>query len=341
MTQEATDRLRQMLAGIEAWQRHPHKRRLSAPRVVWQGGASRLLDFGGTGPAVLAVPSLINRAYILDLGRGHSLMRYLAGRGLRPLLLDWGDAGPDEAAFDLNAFAQHRLVPALHVAASQGPIALLGYCMGGTLAVALAQTQPQHVARLALIGAPWRFSEALGVAAALRQLGRQTGTLQLTQALLAIEQAFGVIPGDLMQLLFAMLDPGLTLAKFRRFAEMPRHSRDARRFVELEDWVNSPVGLPGPAARDILIDWQLRDVTGRGLWRLSGTRIDPARLSMPSLLFCATEDRIAPPSATEPLARAIPGARLATPATGHVGMIVGRASPATVWKPLADFLAPA
>lgn len=339
LTEEATTRLKQMLAGIEAWQRHPHRRSLSQPRIIWQDGTARLLDFCGNGPVVLAVPSLINRSYILDLGRGHSLMRFLAGRGFRPLLLDWGEAGEDEAGFDLTAYHDLRLVPALEVAARQGPVALLGYCMGGTLATALCQTHPERIRRLALIGAPWQFSGALGVAGALRRLGRQSGSQQLASTLAAMDQAFGVVPGEVLQLLFALLDPVLALSKFRRFAQMPTHSREARRFVELEDWVNGPVGLPGPAAIEILVDWQLRDVTGRGLWRLSGTRIDPRQVSVPTQLFCATEDRIAPPSATEPLAEAIPDAKLLRPRTGHVGMIVGRDSRRTVWDPLADFLA--
>src|SRR3546814_5935604 len=37
---------------------------------------------------VLVVPSLINRAYVLDLTAERSLLRWLAAHGLRPLLLD-------------------------------------------------------------------------------------------------------------------------------------------------------------------------------------------------------------------------------------------------------------
>ncbi|MEL6234620.1 MAG: alpha/beta fold hydrolase [Pseudomonadota bacterium] len=336
---EATRRLARMMAGIEAWQRHPHRRTLSEPRVIWRAGAARLLDFGGRGPVVLAVPSLINRAHILDLGRGHSLMRHLAGAGLRPLLLDWGGAGAEERGFDLTAYHDLRLVPALEAAARDGPVALLGYCMGGTLAAALAQTRPDLVARLVLMGAPWRFADSAGVAGGLRKLGRNAGPDRLAETLMSLDAVFGAVPGDLLQLLFAMLDPGLVLTKFRRFASYPRRSRDARRFVELEDWVNSPVDLPGPAAVEILVDWQLRDLTGRGLWRLAGARIAPRQITQPTLVVCAAADRIAPPGTTEPLAAAIDGAQVIRPATGHVGMIVGRASRDTVWAPLSDFLA--
>lgn len=339
LAEEAARRLREMLAGIERWQRHPHRRALTRPGLLWQEGASRLLGFGGRGPAVLAVPSLINRAYVLDLGMGTSLMRHLAARGLRPMLLDWGVPGPAEAGFDLGAWHDLRLVPALERAAAEGPVALLGYCMGGTLAAALAQTRPDLVSRLALIGAPWSFAGGAGIAHALRALGRSAGPDRLAETLMALDAAFGAVPAELLQLLFAALDPGLALAKFRRFATMPEGSAEMRRFVELEDWLNDPVPLTGPAAVEILIDWQLRDLTGRDLWRVSGERIRPGTLRLPTIAFCSTRDRIAPSASTEPLAGAIPGARLVRPDTGHVGMIVGGRARAQVWEPLAEFLA--
>ena len=69
--------------------------------MLWRGGAARLLDYGrgAAVPAVLIVPSLINRHYILDLLRERSFVRYLAAQGLRPLVLDWGEPGHDRARF--------------------------------------------------------------------------------------------------------------------------------------------------------------------------------------------------------------------------------------------------
>ena len=97
---EIAARLAATAAGLEAWQRHPYRRAIVDPPAVWSGGCSRLLDYGAVpeavaphGPPVLIVPSLINRAYILDLAPGRSMLRWLAAQGLRPLLLDWGSAG--------------------------------------------------------------------------------------------------------------------------------------------------------------------------------------------------------------------------------------------------------
>ena len=59
---EADRRFRAFLAAVEAYRRHPARRRLAAPPVVWRQGTTRLLDFGarprrppgpcgGVGPA--------------------------------------------------------------------------------------------------------------------------------------------------------------------------------------------------------------------------------------------------------------------------------------------------
>jgi polyhydroxyalkanoate synthase len=63
--------------------------------VAWREGALRLLDYGrgSAGPAVLVVPSLINRYYVLDLLPEQSFLRHLAEAGLRPLVVDWGEPG--------------------------------------------------------------------------------------------------------------------------------------------------------------------------------------------------------------------------------------------------------
>ncbi len=106
-----------LLRGIAAYRRHPWQRDLADPPALWQEGSSTLLDFGPpNGRPVLVVPSLVNRAYVLDLLPDHSMMRYLAAQGLRPVLLDWGFPGPIEQGFSLSDYIAGRLDRALRAA---------------------------------------------------------------------------------------------------------------------------------------------------------------------------------------------------------------------------------
>ena len=107
---------------------------------------------------MLVVPSLINRWEVLDLTAEKSLLRAMAAAGLRPYLVDWGTPDDEERRFDSTAYVA-RLERALGFVAKRArrAPAVMGYCMGGTLTVALAARRPRRVAGLALLAAPWDF----------------------------------------------------------------------------------------------------------------------------------------------------------------------------------------
>ncbi len=137
---------RALIAGIAAYRRHPYTRRLPDPPVPWAEGGSRLLDYaapGAAGPPVVFVPSLVNRAYVLDLEEKSSLLRFLAQQGVRAMLLDWGWPGEAERAFTLTDYVAGRLERAL-MALSE-PAVVVGYCMGGLLALAATLRRPDRV----------------------------------------------------------------------------------------------------------------------------------------------------------------------------------------------------
>ncbi len=166
----------------------------------------------GGGTPVLVVPSLINRFYILDLNAERSLLRYLAAEGLRPLVVDWDKPGAVERSFRLTDYIAGRLEAALEAAITlTGQRAtVVGYCMGGLLALALAQRRMRDVAALVLLATPWDFhAEQIEQA---RLLG------SLAEPLAAGCHLLGEIPVDVLQSFFAALDPMLALRKFSRFA---------------------------------------------------------------------------------------------------------------------------
>ena len=70
----------------------------------WSAGATLLHDYGhgGDGAAIpiLLVPSLINRAYILDLSARRSFARWLSANGFR-LFVDRRAPGAVERGFTL------------------------------------------------------------------------------------------------------------------------------------------------------------------------------------------------------------------------------------------------
>ena len=321
-----------LIEGIAAYRRHPWRRLLSDPPAVWSEGDSRMLDYGGGGPAVLFVPSLVNRAYVLDLAPGHSMLRWLAGAGTRPLLLDWGWPGETERRFTLTDYVAGRMERALMaaVALAGGPVVLAGYCMGGTLALAVAQRRPDLVRALALLAAPWDFH-----APDPEQAKRAAAMLPFVEPVLAFANT---LPVDLLQALFAMLDPWGVADKYRGFTRLDPDSDRAHLFVALEDWLNDGVPLAAPVARECLSAWYGQNAPARGEWRIAGLPVDPARLRLPTFIAAPGRDRIVPPESARPLAASIEGAQLHEPAAGHIGMAAGHTAERVLWRPLHQWL---
>lgn len=333
LDREVRRQIDQVLTGIERYRHHPYRRDLTDPPSVWTEGASRLLDYGpDDGVPALFVPSLVNRAYILDLSRERSLVRWLASQGVRPLLMDWGTPGPWERRLTLTDLIAGRLARALDatVELTGRPAALVGYCMGGLLATALALHRPRLVSRLGLLATPWDFhAEDAATARSVASFFHPFGPLV---------EGWGELPTDVIQALFARLDPFLVLRKFRQFARMDPDSPAARGFVALEDWLNDGVALPAAVAREALAGWYGRNDPACGRWMVAGLPVEPARLRLPTLALIPERDRIVPPASALGLANAIPGAQIVAPPLGHIGMVVSGGAKGAAWQPLAEWL---
>ena len=267
----------------------------------------------------MLVPSLINPPNVLDLDEDVSLANAIAGMGRRTLLLDWGRA-QDRRTLSVAGHVEKFLVPLLENVGE--PAAMIGYCLGGTMAIAAANLAP--VERVATLAAPWRFSGYPDESrAALAKLwsGARTAAEQL-----------GVLPMEVLQSAFWALDPARTVGKFADFGRMEPDSPGARRFLALEDWANEGEALPYPAARELIEDMFGANLPGRGEWHVGLTRATD-NLRVPTLHCTAGRDRIAP-------AQTVASGTEHRIAAGHVGMIVGSAR-VELHQALAAFLDPA
>jgi polyhydroxyalkanoate synthase subunit PhaC len=330
---ELAQRADRFAAGIEAYRRHPYRRDLGDPPELWREGTTRLLDYGPEGGRpVLFVPSLINRAHVLDLAPGRSLLRALSARGIRPLLVDWDRPGEAERGFDLTAYIAGRLEAAFEAALDHvgGPLGVAGYCMGGLLALALAERRRRDVAALVLLATPWDFQAGNGPYA--RFVASLAGPTELAFGPL------GWVPTDMLQTLFFMADPHLAIRKFTRFADLDQNSPEALSFVATEDWLNDGVPLSLPAAEDCFGGWYGENLPALGAWRVAGRPVQPQRFDRPTLVIAPARDRLVPPASSLPLAALIPGAELIEPDLGHIGLVVAGRAPDQVWTPLGDWL---
>ncbi len=335
---EAKRRLNDFTKGIDAYRRQARAAPPPPPPVVWSEGPVRLLDYGATargpknGPPLLVVPSLVNRATILDLSKRKSLLRFLAGKGFRPFLIDWGTPGEAERRYGLDEYILGPLQGALEAAVNitGRPAVLIGYCMGGLLALASAIRNPERTTAFCALATPWDFHAGDGARARLLR-----ATAPQFQILL---DTLGFLPVDILQAFFTGLSPFATGDKFRRFSTMDKRTSRANDFAALEDWINDGVPLAGPVAKDCLFGWYMENRPHKGRWRVGGQCVRPGDLKVPSLVVLPEHDRIVPPPSARALAASLPGAQTLSPHAGHIGMIAGSASIPALFEPLSQWL---
>lgn len=318
------ERFRALLHGLAAYQRSPRDPAPPAAPVIARAGRVSLLDYrqdgGGGAPPVIFIPSLINPPSILDLGEDSSMLRWLAARGVQPLLVDWGCPDPADRDQDIGDHVMDGLVPLID--AVGGAVHLAGYCLGGTMAMAAAVHRPPL--SLSMIAAPWRFD---GFPSDARD-----GMTALWTRSRPMAEHLGLLPMESLQSAFWMLDPARTVAKYEAFGRLDPASSEARGFVRMEDWANGGAPLTLAAGRELVETLFTANASGRGEWQVGGRRIDPAALACPVLDVVSSVDRIVP------AATAAGVGTVHQLSLGHVGMVASRRAPKALWAPLAAWL---
>ncbi|WP_281823274.1 alpha/beta hydrolase [Sphingobium sp. BS19] len=314
------------LAGLRRYQeavRPPHP---TPARVHAQVGSATLSHFGSVegddrAPVVL-IPSLINPPHVLDLSARTSLIRWLVDQGHDGYLVDWGHPGAGDSMMDLGGHIAQRLVPLLQSLDPKRAPILVGYCLGGTLAIGAAASIP--VAALATIAAPWQFD---GFPDETRE-----SIAKLWAEAKPMCDRLGYVPMEVLQSGFWALDSARTICKYADFADLADDSEAVDAFVAVEDWANAGAPLTFAAGRELFEALYVDDVTGRAEWRVGDAAIRPADFAMPTLAISSTTDTIVPAASTPPLAEQW------TLDMGHVGMIVGSRGPKRLWEPLSQWL---
>ncbi|MCL2468812.1 MAG: alpha/beta fold hydrolase [Alphaproteobacteria bacterium] len=342
---EALKRADLFLAGLRSYQASSFKREDATDMAcLWSAGSARLLDYAPDtdAPVVFIVPSLVNGYEILDMAKTQSFVRFLAAQGFRPLVMDWGVPAEAEKDFTLDDYLRHYLKSAWQKActvAGARKCHMVGYCMGGVMAMALAQhVQKNKLASLTLIATPWDFG-AQGVAG-VPAADTQGGISFLTQArqwMTALEQ-YGFLPPQLLQFVFTTFQIRHILDKYQKFGQATMDEDSMRRFVLTEDWLNRGIPLTLPVARECLEGWYQRNDLFEGRFRALDAVLDPKTLTVPTYILMARDDNIVPRACAAPLTALIKNTKTQEAQTGHIGLMIGHKAPTQIWPSYARWL---
>ncbi|GAA5041442.1 alpha/beta fold hydrolase [Nocardia callitridis] len=319
--------------------------------VLWDEPHRQLRRFEGAddgapttaqpGVGVLLVPPLAAPASCFDLRADQSVARFLLGTGRQPYVVDYGDISFADRRMGVEDWIDEILPEAvLRSSADQGgaPVDLVGWSLGGTLALLTAAAHPELPIRsIAAVGSPLDYTELTGIP----QL-RAAATLTRGLGVSTLVRAVGGVPATFTRLAYraTALERELTRPWF--IASNLASTERLARMTTIDRFMADMPGYPGRFYGQLWGRWVLHNDLGRGVIEFGSRRIALADVTAPVLLVGGTEDAITPASAVAAGTRTLRGAasvRYETAPGSHLGILTGPGAARTTWRYLDEFLA--
>ncbi|MFM7622217.1 MAG: alpha/beta fold hydrolase [Alphaproteobacteria bacterium] len=322
------DALKRYMVNMRAVCQTPDRPPPARPSLFYHG-PTRLWDYRPPqqepqGRGVVFVPSLVNRCHILDLLPRCSMVGAFAEQA-PTFLLDWGS--PDQSEGDLAGYINDKMIPALQIAALQtgGPVHLVGYCMGGLLAIMAAVLVPHLVQSLTFLAVPWDFSP-------MASPQERAMIPALKAGCLALKHQRRCLPAGVLQGLFLLKDP------FSHIARYTKDTDDRDKFLALEQWIQHGQPLTPDVALWAFSVCYEHNAFHHNTLTWGGQSLCFSRVRQRSLIVSPLRDTVVPPASALALKAALPHAHTLQPDTGHIGMIIGNRAPGEVWQPILDWI---
>jgi polyhydroxyalkanoate synthase len=286
--------------------------------VVWQRDKAELWRYRGAPVAyrqpVVIVHSLISRSYVLDLYPGNSLVQFLQQSGFEVFLLDWGAADAVDAHNTLETYVDEYIPSALASVGSE--VTLVGYCMGGLLAILSVARHPSlPVRNLVTLATPVDF-DALWASTALVREGRLEPDHLLDET--------GNVPPDAVATGFRMLTPTADLVQYATLWQNLWNDEYVDGYQAMAQWAGDHVPFPGGVMRQLVEQLVRENALVNGSLRLGGADVDLGAIRCPLLNVIAQRDHIVPPPGSQAITRLVSSAEELTLNAGHVGLLAGR-----------------
>ena len=149
---------------------------------------------------LLVVYALINRETMLDLQPGRSVVQNFLDKGIDLYMIDWGYPTRKDRYLTIDDHVNgymDNIVDFIRQRCAMPKINLMGICMGGSFSVMYSALHPQKIKNLLTTVTPTNFDT-------------DQGLLHIWMKALDVNRmvdAFGNMPGDLMNLGFLILNP--------------------------------------------------------------------------------------------------------------------------------------
>jgi poly[(R)-3-hydroxyalkanoate] polymerase subunit PhaC len=289
---------------------------------------------------ILLVPPLAAPAWCFDLRQGCSLAEHLLARGYPTYVVDYGPISFSDRALGLEHWVDEVIPNAIEAVvrdSGRSDIQLVGWCLGGIMALLAAAARELPVRSVGLIASPFDFTR-VRMAAPIRALASLTGGALGT----TLYRMLGGAPAPLVSL-------GFRATALDRYITKPvvmaqhLHDRDWLAHSQaVDEYMASMLAYPGRTFGQLYHQFFRVNELAGGTLELGDHRIDLANIRVPVLAVGSKSDVLAPLEAVRHVGGLLPNSpdvRLETAPGGHLGVLTGRSAVRSTWIFLDEFLA--
>lgn len=282
---------------------------------------------------ILIVSSLIGKYYILDLTQERSYVSHLLNEGFDVFIIDWTTTEKSENK-GLNDYAFNYLteiVKTVCKVSESKQVSLLGYSMGGILALIYSALYPNLVKNLLLLTTPVDFS---------KQNTISKWTSEKYFDVDRITDLFGNISGEAVSWSMQMVKPMSSFSRGINMLQFADNKEDFEALMALEIWLNDSTPLPAKLFKDVIKKIYQQNLLAKNELKIGKTKVDLSKITASVLNIIGTHDQVASPESSDKLLELLGDVDKSQLEIdyGHLTISVGNGAKEDFWQKSAVWL---
>jgi len=284
---------------------------------------------------LLFVMSLVSKSYILDLHPGQSFIEYLLKQGYDVYLIDWRIPRPEDSHLKLDDYVLDFIPDCItRILADSGEpdLSILGYCMGGMLALIYAAMHADGPLRnLVCLTTPVNYD---GMKLMRQWTDRRYFDVD------RIVDTLGNVPPELIYASFDMLRPAAKIASQIRLWDNMWNDDFVKSYRMFDRWAADQIPFPGECFRQTTKDLMWNNKLYKNELVLGGQRVDLKNVKVSFIAVMAEHDHIVPFEAAKDLINLISSTdkKDIILKGGHVSLVAGPNASRRLWPELDRWL---
>jgi polyhydroxyalkanoate synthase subunit PhaC len=239
---------------------------------------------------ILICPNWIMKYYILDLSPENSMVKWLVSQGHTVFMISWLNPDDKDAYIGMDDYFRQGIMAAIDAVSSACPkakINLMGYCIGGTLAMiaaaAMGRDNDKRLNSLTLLAAQGDFTEAGEI-----KLFTDRSEISFLNSMMA--QQGGLDSGQMAGSFQLLRSYDMIWAKITQ-----SYMKDTEKgMIDLLAWNSDATRMPYKMHSEYLEKLYLNNDLATGRFSIEGKHIALSNVNVPVFLVGTEKDHVAP-----------------------------------------------